>query len=273
MFLIGHRSRRIEVRYDPLIERLTDEWGDHPTIRRPRILRWLQQFKEKSGDLAAKVLDHTHYYSVSQIAALTREMVKIIRDCHPDLKKRQIFYVPIGNAGSGSYAVTRQIRNLSLARPTNVLSMYQMKEEAANLDVKLIVFVDDFSGTGNTATEFWDMCEPIIRPIGAMMAFGILLLNEPARAALERTEIELLPGKELVPSDNVLGQDCGTFDELEKRRLEKFCRKTGCSDEYVRGYGGNGLLVAFSHGCPNNSLPILWHGSRDWEALFHRRSS
>ena len=64
------------------------------------------------------------------------------------------------------------------------------------------------------------------------------------------------------------------FSPEEKRSILTLCRDTRCSNDYIKGYGGCGLLVVFKHGCPNNSVPILWYDNQPhWERLFLRKSS
>ena len=144
--------------------------------------------------------------------------------------------------------------------------------ESKKRKIDLIVFLEDFSGTGHTLEEWWNTNAPIILPIGSSVLFGILVLNHVARTVLEK-ELTMIAIQSLEKKDNVLSAECEYFDGIEKESLFSFCKETGCSERYLKGYGECGLLVAFQHGCPNNSLPILWHEkSGVWEALFRRRS-
>jgi hypothetical protein len=70
----------------------------------------------------------------------------------------------------------------------------------------------------------------------------------------------------------VLSEPSGLFSADQKARLLDYCVATGCSEKFVKGYGDAGLLVAFKHGCSNNSLPVLWVTSDDWQGLFRRRA-
>ena len=77
---------------------------------------------------------------------------------------------------------------------------------------------------------------------------------------------------ELDGAANVLGDRNADLDADEKAVLVGYCRATGSTAEYLRGRGGCGLLVSFKHGCPNNSLPILWGEAQGWRALFRRHA-
>ncbi|WP_423200689.1 hypothetical protein DFLDMN_006344 (plasmid) [Cupriavidus sp. H19C3] len=47
------------------------------------------------------------------------------------------------------------------------------------------------------------------------------------------------------------------------------CRRVGLSDN-AEGFGSLGLMVAFEHGIPDDSLRLLWDKSRTWTPLIER---
>jgi len=136
---------------------------------------------------------------------------------------------------------------------------------------RAVVFIDDFSGTGLTLEKWWENVEPLIQPIGAAVFVGLLVLNEQARTRIEQFA-GVLAVDGLDTSSNVLADDNHEFSHRQKTRLLEHCRRTQCGREYERGFGGCGLLLAFKHGCPNNSLPVLWHSAGKWRPLFNRRA-
>ena len=135
-----------------------------------------------------------------------------------------------------------------------------------------LVFLDDFSGTGDHLVEWWQSVEPLVRPVGGAVVVALLVLGGPARPRLEQFAAHVLSVDELHEDDNVFSETRRDFDSVEKERLLVYCRSTGCAEHLIRGYGSSGLLLVFKHGCPNNSLPILWCGSEIWQALFKRRA-
>ena len=72
---------------------------------------------------------------------------------------------------------------------------------------------------------------------------------------------------------NVLTDSCTAFEGEEKEQLLAACVETGVGQGFVKGWGDCGLLLAYGHGCPNNSLPILWYESTNWESLFRRHAT
>jgi hypothetical protein len=135
-----------------------------------------------------------------------------------------------------------------------------------------LVFIDDFSGTGLTLEKWWENIEPSVRPANAEIFVGVLVLNERARSRIEDFAEAVLAVEELDESHNVFASANKDFSQIDKDRLLAQCKRTGCGTKYERGFEGCGLLLAFKHGCPNNSLPILWYESDSWRALFKRRA-
>jgi hypothetical protein len=138
-------------------------------------------------------------------------------------------------------------------------------------DVDVLVVVDDFSGTGDSLIEWWQNVETLVRPLAATVVFASLLMTTEAVSRADELGIAF-PVVELGPEDNILLDSNDTFNSEEKKKILAYCRETGCSAPYIRGYGECALLLAFRHGCPNNSLPILWYGDKEWNELFLRRA-
>jgi hypothetical protein len=143
-------------------------------------------------------------------------------------------------------------------------------EQTSN--VSTVIFVDDFSGTGDTLTAWWDNVEPLIRPKGVEVVVGLLVMCSKARLKIERFAQLALCVDEVGDDADVLSDQNDEFSPAQKGALVRWCARTRCEARFRRGYGDMGLLLAFKHGCPNNSLPILWHDSRGWYPLFKRRA-
>lgn len=261
----------LETAYDNEIAAFVQDHGDHEHIRRPRVLRWLDQFGEKDTPLAIKVLQNVRYFSTSNLFAMSNQLVDMVSTAFPHNKFSGIFYVPVGGAGSGAQLVARHLKNNPNVPNSNIVDLLSLHRESKRRKVEVSVFLEDFSGTGNTIREWWNTNAPIILPIGCIVVLGVLVLNSAARSVLEE-ELRTVAVQELSEKDNVLSALSDYFEQREKEELLAYCSRTSCSAKYLRGYGDCGLLVAFQHGCPNDSLPILWHESETWEFLFKRRA-
>jgi len=261
----------VELRFHDVIERAASDYGDHTGITRAKIIRWLSQFSPRSRPLAAKVLTSLTYYADNNVRTMAQRLVDATYHEYAAVAKNQICFVPIGSAGSGAQQIARHLRSMRHVPRGCVIDLLELDRRAPT-EVQVVVAFDDFSGTGQTIKEWWDLNESIIRPKASEIVLGILVLNCIARSPLEEITERIMPVEELPASANVFHNDCIDFTIQEKTSLRRLCVRTKCGPKYVNGWGECGLLVVFKHGCPNNSIPILWHEREgEWEALFKRR--
>ena len=161
---------------------------------------------------------------------------------------------------------------------------------------KLLVFFDDFFGTGDTARgEAIRICEELrARSLleGKHIAFYALAGTAQATRLLKSTfsETSYLPsdhlfdvavaGKELGQQE-LLNDQTSKFRHLSQADLKiihELCidNKTLFRDHTGEprpfGYGNVGSLIVFEHNTPNNTLPILWVESTLRNPLFQRHA-
>jgi hypothetical protein len=180
-----------------------------------------------------------------------------------------VVFVPIGDPGGRSSIVARVLRGLQDARGAKIQSM----ADIARLDrgsVSALYLIDDFSGTGDEFAGWWETIEPIIRPLESKVFVALLVVNNRALSRIRALVKDVFHVELLDDSANVLLASSAVFDDQERSQVLAYCERTESGDKFLRGYGDCGLLVAFKHGCPNNSLPILWFRSPRWQPLFHR---
>lgn len=264
------RATRIELTYREDLTLAVERFADHEDMSEPRMLRWLEQFPDADLPLAVRVIRAVRYYNRLNLRTMTRQLFTIASETMRERGYTRVAFVAVGEAWSGSGVVARMLRECIRGTPHRLISMLDLsRAEPANLDA--VVFVDDFSGTGQTLETWWQNVEPLVRPTGAAVFVGLLVLNELARNRVEQLG-NVLAVEELDGTQNVLCPENGLFSAPEKTRIEEHCRNTGCGTKYQRGFGGCGLLLAFRHGCPNNSLPVLWYSGNTWRPLFNRRA-
>lgn len=266
-------SIRFEEKYHDVIEKATGDFGDHVGITRSKIIRWLRQVSSRRRALAAKVLASIVYFADSNINTMARQLVQVAYAEYSGLDKNRICFVPIGGAGSGAQQIARHLRSMRDVPRRCVIDLLELTRRPSE-EVSVVVFFDDFSGTGETIVDWWDLNEPIIRPKNTDIVLGVLVLNGGARRRLQDLLGTVMSVEELPDSANVFHADCAGFTAAEKATLLRLCKRTGCGATFLKGWGECGLLLAFKHGCPNNSLPILWYEKEErWEPLFKRRGT
>jgi hypothetical protein len=131
-----------------------------------------------------------------------------------------------------------------------------------------VVFVDDFSGTGNQVVRMWDT----IQEVAAAEARFYLIVTAATRMAVDRiaaeTGLRLISGTTLECGDNVFDAACGHFSDAEQRTIEQYGRRA--DRQRPKGYGDCGLLFVLCHKTPNNTVPILHANHARWRGLFPR---
>lgn len=264
------RTTRIHLEYNDAIEWAVDEFGDHEGLREARVLRWLEQFDDADLPLAIEVIRAVKYFGAANIRSMTKQLFRMTVDEFAARGLGSAVFVAAGRSGSGAAPVVRVLRELVRHTPHRVVDMLHVAKIAPG-DVDAIVFLEDFCGTGDTLVDWWTNVESIVRPSNAAIFVGLLILNERARPRIEEFAAVLCV-TELGPDANVFAAESTTFSDAQKRQLLEYCRGTNCGPRYEQGYGACGLVLALKHGCPNNSLPILWHESDAWHALFTRRA-
>jgi hypothetical protein len=259
----------IQANHADEIDEARDRFGDHEDMSTGRVLGWLAQFNEDDVPLGIDIIKAIRYVNGVNIRTMTGQLFDIAA---AELQQRDLHhaaFIAVGGAGSGSGIVARALRDRIRGSSHRLITMLEFAKASPG-DFDAVVFVDDFSGTGDTLARWWDNVESLVRPTNAQVFVGLLVLNAVARPRIEEFG-ELLAVEELDPTDNTLSDANETFTDAQKQRIRHYCQQTGVSAQYEAGRGGCALLLAFKHGCPNNSLPILW-SKKNWRPLFNRRA-
>lgn len=259
--------------YTIAIDKAFLNFRDHEAMTKQVITQWINQFPREVHPTAVKVLSNVDYFSAEHLRQMTNQLVGSIFSQYKNIHKNSVFFFPIGGIGSGAQIIARFIKEAKGVVPTNVVQLSDIEKIPAT-EIKVAVFFDDFSGTGQTIKNWWDNVEQLILPKTENIVLGLLVINCQSldRLGKEIPTTKILYSKRLRAGKNIFNRDCLRFTKQEKAIIVAACKKTGCDPDYVYGYGKSGLLIAFKHGCPNNSLPILWYSNRRWRRLFRRRT-
>ena len=152
-------------------------------------------------------------------------------------------------------------------------------------DVAAVVFVDDFIGTGRTASR--SLCETLA-PMAQDLerrGVGVFLISVSGFSkAAEKVEREVSSvvhsfrvsvSDPLDDSDKCFSEGSAILgDPGGRSRAEEVVRSYGrkLSKKSPLGLGNCQALVVFENTCPNNSLPIIWAAGPEssWKPLFPR---
>jgi hypothetical protein len=270
-------------------------------LKRHRLDAWIANFKlPEERYFAAKVLDNLIYRSDNQTDALMRQLLtRVIPDyarrCglpaqlkhvykalqgHADPRVRVVPVIPLDAPPTKSGPVI--VRNLKRALRLNEKWMVYPQEVPHLLGtVDVVLFIDDFLGTGDQFTRFLaatklgthldDVC-CLYCPLAAHvkgvqnLKDDIPKLHVVAVEQLDDSHALFHPKSGAFP-DEVNSAEAATefyYDLLKSRGID-------INPGSRRGFGHFELAYAFEHSVPDNSLPILWWGdSPHWRPLFDR---
>ena len=261
---------------------------------------WMGNF-EKSEELpAAVILDNLAFYSNRNTNALLRATFQNLRDelsASGDARLMdQLVFTPLEdekpNPSDSGKLFCRKAR-LILSIPEERMSEPALALECAIAGAP-IVFLDDFLGSAEQLIETWKRPYRTAAPRSfaeahAVKPFRVIYLVLVATAyGLKRARFEC-PAVDTWPA-HVVGEEYSIRNVAQLPHAPQFPGLThdiynllskyaprlklkhfmNHSDFRIYGFYGRGLLVAFQHGCPDASLPIIFangNGSEPWSRL------
>ena len=257
------------------LENAVNLFCDHEGVNLNKMEKWSDQFGQQNQQLVLKILSNIDYYSGPTIRQMVEKLIELVCTHLQLSDRKKILFVPIGEPYEGSAVIARALRGSRGIHPKQIKHQADLANPPKKTTVRAIVLLDVFSGTGNQLLDWWENNETLLLPWAhksIKLILGILAVNEKAVKVLKTIPAAILRASYLGVQYNVLSGRSKAFSASEKKLLKEFCAETNCPSEYLYGKGECGLLVAFKHGCPNNSLPILWCESQQWKRLFLRRA-
>ena len=249
--------------------------GYRHNVNEDRIDRWLKQFQNNHLDIAARILDCVDFVSSEQMTSAFRSILQGLEGWDNDKSKRigRWRFCPFsGSAGESGDTMIHKFRhaNRLSSRLYNELFIYRsdlLREGLTSDDT--VVFIDDFSGSGQQACEAWKDTFEELLPESPKTYLVLVAANSKAKKKIEsETELLVVSGIDYDERDNIFSSTCLHFNKSEKEIIFEYC-KTVHRDK-PKGHADCGLVVVFAHNCPNNSIPILHGTTKKWEGLFRR---
>lgn len=262
----------------PIDARRYSDWeekfeGYRRPISQGKIQRWLEQFDAEDQDTAARLLDSVAYFSLPHISAAYRQLLAALpgwseNEAHRAGKWR---FVPFsGSVGESGDSMVHEFRIANRMTSARYKEMFIHRSDLVRENLTAddtVVLIDDFSGTGQQATEAWGR------------QFSELLFSSPRvylilvaadyrgiEKVTSETPIEPAVFRIFDRDDNL--KSTPYFDDAEKETIEGYCKKANPS--IPLGYGELGIVAVFHHRCPNSSLAVLHSRKNNWEPLFPR---
>ncbi len=278
------------------IERITNQLP----LSKEKVKKWLNNFKMSEQEFALRLLEHFRYIDKNDLRSMCKELYVnlleeiIIKWNDKNLKPNEIIFISIGGVAKSGEMLRYHFR---LANTIPLNQFIDLFDPNINSPVnKYIVYIDDLSGSGKQFLTDIEAFKKKIKKRFQKHYKSFFTLNKfiflplfITKDALQLIEQEplfncvYLPNHLLVEKDIALSLEAGIFRENEIEQAKKLFKDYG--EQLYRigplGFGGTGLLIAFSYNTPNNTLPVIWQKcpSHDcssnihWEPIFPRFES
>jgi hypothetical protein len=236
------------------------------------VANWLEQFHEAHRDIAARVLDAVEYITSDATTLAYRNLLTALPGWHGDQNQRKgtwkfvPFSLSEGESGNAMMHIFRNANHLAGRQHNSLFVNWSQLASLGRDDT--VVFIDDFSGSGNQVAEYWPTFEEILANGPTVYLLLVAATTTAQTKISEETSFDLRAERFFDASDNIFASACKHFTNAEKDTLLTYCQQASTSQP--KGYGSCGLLVVLAHKAPNNSIPVLHNVNSHWNGLFRR---
>lgn len=253
----------------------TEFEGYRHQVTRRRIENWIDQFENTHKDIAARVLDCVDFFGSGRIDAAFRQILTGLPGWHRNRAQRrgEWRFVPFStSAGESGDAMIHKFRRANTMNHPNFDRLFIHPSSLAQARLKsedTVVFIDDFSGSGNQAVTKWQNVFAEMLAEGPTVYLVVIAASiQVSRRVIQETGINVVADVDLDDGDNIFHATCTRFSNADKTILQGYC--TRVDGAQPQGFGDCGFLIVFAHDCPNNSIPILHRDLPRWHAIFSR---
>lgn len=276
---------------------VTNKWRTYQgsEITSEKVLVWLNQFESAySQRLMFKILQNLKFYN----EILIREkMETLFVEVQKKLRQKNIDRImEIGKIKRSDIMVSYMDKSPSKSGPEYAKKFVEVNNiyyenavepnrlvEKITENVKVLVFIDDFIGTGQTLIENIDplltelksknLLDDLVIVVGYITGFQNSSTSAETKLFKKGFDVSVRILDPLNNSNKAFDEDSNIFTN-PKERLEakNLCTELGLRLEknHPLGYGNFQAAIVFPNTCPNNSLPILWKKTKEWTPLFER---
>ncbi|NVJ52709.1 MAG: tetratricopeptide repeat protein [Campylobacteraceae bacterium] len=221
------------------------------------VVDWFSNFSdEKQFNLALKIFNLIDYRTNKKSIDTIKIYKKQIDQSMYKTKRNNIILVSSDEHGDSSNRFIYDIAKNWKLLESNIFRKSELNEEIINDKNNFFIFFNDTHGTGN---QFVNEFNDIINSIGE---------ENCAIISITMTDIALKRFNEEFPNIGLIQPTFQSTKNIKKHIDEnslttfdlELLRQLG-NDVYSKGalgYKDSGLLIAYSHQCPNNTLPIIW---------------
>lgn len=245
---------------------------------------WIQNFQEEDYIYALELFSKMTYVSEEELYYQCQKYLSQAVLGHPG----KVYIHPIERFGKSSTLLSYYLKKTeifnSLDKQKRILfiSAYQDLTKRVFSKHDLIIYLDDFFGTGNSLIKAIEYTRrnghPSIRKIKNKRALCIYYMDV-AKQKLNDFDhtIKILGNLHHKLFDTYLGSFApSTFAENYRNKARLIVQKRqmlikGDAEKYYElGYYDSEAFITFPYLTPNNSIPFLWWNRNSWFPLFPR---
>ena len=275
-------TERVSARCEGLIQYRIWEGFDLTRLR-----QWRRNFTtDEAQYFSACLLDSLIYRSEPQTCALSRQLFQrslpdVIRSDPPPISSvsdwlnllggntdPKIRVVPVIKEGDpptkSGFLIARLLKRALRVNEAWIIKPEDIPTHANSTMV--LLFVDDFLGTGNQFTQFLSGFTDYFATHYVIYAPLTAIDDGISAVRSSFPYLRVACAEQLRGSHNVFHPDSSCFDdgintpavakEFQANLYEQFGIPLG--REHQLGYGSAGLAYSFQHACPDNCLPLFW---------------
>jgi hypothetical protein len=241
---------------------------------REEVLAWVKQFDVEHFALAAKVLDQVILISDLDIQQGYHDALAKLPGWSLDdkVRKGKWAFVGLGGQAESGPAMLHMFREANGLTSDLFQSLFVTPADLPELRLTAhdtVVFVDDFSGTGDQFSKRWALFQELVSSEARTYLFLAAATHRAMKRLQSLDDITIEARLVLGPDSDVFSAHNTVFSDDDKAVLLGYCRRADRSNP--KGWGNCGLLLVISRKTPNNSIPVLHVSSKKWKGIFPRK--
>lgn len=249
------------------------------------VIRWLFNFEDEDVELAVQLLEHVIFLRDDDVKGRLYEQISKL----PKDKTKHI--VPLGKPGKSGAAISYWIHGLMKRNELREMAFHSSIEDFISYrnsqewktQKDIVVYVDDFIGSGGSVVTALSLEEKIVRPevlsdasSGRLYVIAAIVMDNGYSKISQDISGAIILGdlhcKGFDPHKKVFGS------YFKTKAVREMCYKYG--EQLYKGcplgYKNTQSLVLMQHSSPNNTIPVLWsdnqYQGRNWNPLVPRNN-
>lgn len=241
--------------------RFSDYKPQPVTIR--GITKWLNQFEQKDRKIILKLLSKIRYLSEKETEAIIVDLnVRLLERLKSNgIPLKNIVYIQTHDPGSSGAVMMSMLRDRGRLEGKGChfidsRNIRGISETTSKLEQGAIIYVDDFSASGDQFSEVRSYLAQYI--IGNFSEFFLLpTICEEAHYQLGKMGVEAMTKIIHAKADRPLHHNSSLLDNASKDRLIEICNKI--DKKGALGYRGLATMIVYYRNTPN-TVPVIIRG-------------